>query len=220
MGAREKSFTAGTAELLVAAFFEILFIAFAIQSYLVGNTTRSLWCIVYIILTLIPFAFERHYRVTFPFGLKMMVAFAFFVHLWGRMTLWYWEMPLYDKFAHAVAAVAVGLIIFSCYLYLDHLEFVKKRPFFKKQVRILSSQKTDVLVGTAIILILMGLFWEIGEYAIDVVHGTTYNFGLVDSVTDFMGNLIGLFIVLYIVNRSIDSIPPGEHLDYLLCKNP
>jgi len=35
-----------------------------------------------------------------------------------------------------------------------------------------------------------------------------------------MGNLIGLIIVLYIVNRSIDSVPPGEHLDYLLRKNP
>jgi hypothetical protein len=213
-------FTAGTAELYVVALFQILFVGFAIESYLAGNPTRSFWCIVYFVLTFIPLAFELRYRVTFPFGLKMMVAFAFFVHLWGRMTLWYWQMPLYDKFAHVVAAVAVGLIIFSVYLYLDHLEFVKKRPFFKKQVRVLSSQKTDVLVGTAIILILMGFLWEIGEYAIDIVHGTTYNFGFVDSLTDFMGNLIGMVIVLYIVNRAIDSVPPGEHLDYLLRKNP
>ena len=209
-------FTAGTAELYVVALFQILFVGFAIESYLAGNPTRSFWCIVYFVLTFIPLAFERRYGVTFPSGLKMMVPFALFIHLWGRMTYWYWEMPLYDKFAHVVAAVAVGLIIFSCYLYLDYLEFVKKKPFFKKQVRILSSQKTDVLVGTTIILILMGLFWEVGEYAIDVAYHTTYNFGFVDSLTDFMGNLIGLFIILYIVNRSIDTIPPGEHLDYLL----
>ncbi len=212
--------TAGTAELYVVALFQVLFVGFAIESYLAGNPTRSVWCIVYFVLTLIPFVFERRYGVTFPSGLKMMVPFAFFVHLWGRMTLWYWQMPLYDKFAHVVAAVAVGLIIFSVYLYLDYLEFVKKRPLFKKQVRVLSSQKVDVLVGTAIILILMGFFWEIGEYAIDVMHGTTYNFGFVDSLTDFMGNLIGMFIVLYIVNRSIDSVPPGGHLDYLLEKHP
>ena len=215
-----KKSTAGTAELLVVVIFQILFIGFAIQSYLAGNPTRSFWCIGYFVLTFIPLAFERRYGVTFPFGLKMMVPIAFFIHLWGRMTLWYWQMPLYDKFAHVVAAVAVGLIIFSVYLYLDHLEFVKKKPLFKKQVRILSSQKTDVLVGTAIILLLMGLCWEVGEYVIDVVHHTTYNFGFVDSLTDFMGNLIGLIIVLYIVNRSIDSIPPGEHLDYLLRKQP
>jgi hypothetical protein len=215
MGGTER-FTAGTAELLVVVLFEILFVGFGIESYLTGNVTRSFWCAVYVVLPLIPFAFERRYGVTFPFGLKMMVPFAVFIHLWGRMTFWYWQMPLYDKFAHVVAAVAVGLITFSVYLYLDHLEFTKKKPFFKKQVRILSSQKTDVLVGTAIILILMGLCWEISEYAIDVVYHTTYNFGFVDSVTDFMGNLIGLFIVLYIVNRSIDSVPPGEHLDYLL----
>jgi hypothetical protein len=215
-----QRFTAGTAELWVVALFQILFVGFAIESYLAGNPMRSFWCIVYFVLTLIPFAFERRYGVTFPFGLKMMVPFALFIHLWGRMTYWYWEMPLYDKFAHVVAAVAVGLIIFSVYLYLDHLEFVKKKPLFKKQVRILSSQKTDVLVGTVIILLLMGLLWEFSEYAIDVVHHTTYNFGFVDSLTDFMGNLIGLVIVLYIVNRSIDSIPPGEHLDYLLREHP
>jgi len=217
MGERER-FTAGTAELLVVVLFQILFIAFGTQSYLAGNSTRSFWCIVYFVLTLIPFAFERRYGVTFPPGLKMMVPFALFIHFWGRMTLWYWQMPLYDKFAHVVAAVAVGLIIFSCYLYLDYLEFVKKKPLFKKQVRILSSQKTDVLVGTTIILILMGLCWEVGEYAIDVAYHTTYNFGFVDSLTDFMGNLIGLFIILYIVNRAMDSVPPGEHLDYLLRK--
>ena len=217
MGETER-FTAGTAELLVLVLFQILFIGFGIESWLTGNVPRTFWCIVYFVLTLIPFAFERRYGVTFPFGLKMMVPFALFIHLWGRMTYWYWETPLYDKFAHVVAAVAVGLIIFSVYLYLDHLEFVKKRPLFKKQVRILSSQKTDVLVGTTIILLLMGLFWEVGEYAIDVAYHTTYNFGFVDSLTDFMGNLIGLFIILYMVNRSIDTIPPGEHLDFLLRK--
>jgi uncharacterized protein YacL len=150
----------------------------------------------------------------------MMVPIALFIHLWGRMTYWYWQMPLYDKFAHVIASVAVGLMIFSCYLYLDHLEYVKKKPLFKEQLRILSSQKVDVLVGTAVILIITGFFWEISEYAIDVVNQTTYNFGPVDTVTDFMANLIGLFIVLYIVNRSIDSIPPGEHLDYLIRKRP
>ena len=211
-------FTAGTAELYVVALFQILFVGFAIESYLAGNPTRSVWCMVYFVLTLIPLAFEWRYGVTFPFGLKMIVPFAFFIHLWGRMTLWYWQMPFYDKFAHVVAAVAVGLIILSVFAYLDHLEFVKKKPFFGKQVRILSSQKLDVLVGTAIILLLMGLLWEFSEYAIDVAYHTTYNFGFVDSLTDFMGNLIGLFIILYIVNRAMDSVPSGEHLDYLLRK--
>jgi hypothetical protein len=216
MGSRTPRFTAGTFELLVVILFEILFIGFGIESYLTGKVTRVFWCAVYVVLPLIPIAFEYRYGVTFPFGLKMLVPFAVFIHLWGRMTYWYWEMPFYDKFAHVVAAVAVGLITFSCYLYLDYLEFVKKKPFFKKQVRILSSQKTDVLVGTAVILILMGLCWEISEFAIDVVYRTTYNFGLIDSLTDFMGDLIGLFIVLYIANRAMDSVPAGEHLDYLL----
>jgi hypothetical protein len=219
MGEKER-FTAGTVELLGVVLLLILFLVFAIQSYLTGNSARSFWCILYIILTLIPFAFEKRYGVILPYGLKVVVPFALFLHLWGRMSLWYWQFPLYDKVAHVIAAIAVGLVIFSVFMYLDYLEFVKKKPFFKKQVRILSSQKVDVLVGTAVILILMGVLWETSEYAIDVIYHTTYNFGLVDSVTDFMGDLIGMFIILYFINRSIDSIPPGEHLDYLLRKNP
>ena len=34
-----------------------------------------------------------------------------------------------------------------------------------------------------------------------------------------MGNIIGVLIVIYLVHRSIETIPPGEHLDYLLLEH-
>jgi hypothetical protein len=45
---------------------------------------------------------------------------------------------------------------------------------------------------------------------------TTYNWGPVDTITDMMGNLIGLLIVLCVAQRTMDSIPPGRHLGDLL----
>jgi hypothetical protein len=64
---------------------------------------------------------------------------------------------------------------------------------------------------------IFGLFWEfVGEFLLDFMFHTTYNWGPVDTITDMMGNLIGLLIVLCIAQRSMDSIPPGKHLGDLL----
>ena len=102
------------------------------------------------------------------------------------------------------------------YQYLDYLEYAKKKPFFKKSIRFFKTQEMDVVAGIVVILVIFGLAWEFSEYAIDLVYHTTYNFGLVDSVGDFSGDVIGMLIVLFTVHRSMEIIPPGEHLDYLL----
>ena len=114
--------------------------------------------------------------------------------------------------------MALGLILFTMYLFLDYLEYVKKKPFFKKRIRIFKSQEDDVLAGVTIILIIFGVSWEFAEYGIDLIYHTTYNFGLIDSIGDFMGDVVGILLVIYIVHHSIRAIPPGEHLDYLLRK--
>lgn len=129
---------------------------------------------------------------------------------------WYWEVPFFDKFAHVISAIALGLILSTMYQYLDYLEYVRKRSFFKKRIRIFRTQEGDVLAGIVVILLIFSFAWEFSEYLIDLIYITTYNFGLVDSVTDFLGDIIGLLIVVYLVHRSMETIPPGEHLDYLL----
>ena len=149
----------------------------------------------------------------------MTVPFALFLHVAGGIMRWYWEVPFFDKLTHVVSAIALGLILFTMYQYLDYLEYVKKRPFFKKRIRIFRTQEEDVLAGILVILVIFGVAWESTEYLIDLVYHTTYNFGLVDSVTDFSGDIIGVLIVIYLAHRSIETIPPGEHLDYLLTEH-
>jgi hypothetical protein len=219
MNTKESWFSARNVEIYIAIIFELIFIGLYIQSILINDITRSLWPLICIFITSIPFIFEWKQKVTLPFGLKMMVPFALFLHVAGGIMRWYWEVPFFDKFAHVVSSIALGFILFTMYLYLDYLEFVKKRPFFKKKIRIFRTQEADVLAGIAVILMIFGLAWEFAEYAIDLVYITTYNFGLVDSFTDFFGNIIGMLIVIYSVHRSIETIPPGEHLDYLLLEH-
>lgn len=218
MGSVTKRSLPDTLELLVVVLFLCIFIGLFIQSLVIKDYTRSLWPLISIVLTLIPFAFERIYDISFPPGLKMLVPFGLFMHVAGGIMRWYWELPFFDKVAHVISTVALGLILFSMYLFLDYLEYVKKRPFFKKKIRIFKTQEDDVLAGVAIILVIFGLAWELAEYGIDLVFHTTYNFGLVDSVTDFMGDVIGILLVLYIIHHAVRAVPPGMHLDYLLRK--
>jgi VanZ family protein len=210
---------ARNAEIFIVIVFELIFIALYIQSLLINDFTRSLWPLFAIILTLVPFVFEWKDKVSLPYGLKMVIPFALFLHVAGGIMRWYWEVPLFDKLAHVVSAIALGLILFTMYQYLDYLEYVKKKPFFKRRIRIFRTQEQDVLAGIFVILVIFGLAWECSERIIDLVYLTTYNFGLVDSVTDFAGDLIGVLIVIYLVHRTMETIPPGEHLDYLLVEH-
>lgn len=219
MNGNGSLYNARNAEIFIVLVFELIFIGLYIQSILIRDMTRSLWPLIAVFLTLIPFVFEWKERVSLPFGLKMMVPFALFLHIAGGIMRWYWEVPLFDKFAHVISAVALGLILFTMYQYLDYLEYVKKKPFFKSRIRFFKTQEEDVLVGITVILVIFGLSWELSEYAIDLLYRTTYNFGLVDSVTDFSGNIIGMLIVILLAHRSIETIPPGEHLDYLLLEH-
>ena len=219
MNGKGSLYNARNAEIFIVLVFELIFIALYIQSLLIGDITRSIWPLISIILTLVPFVFEWKDKVTLPYGLKMVVPFALFLHVAGGIMRWYWEVPLFDKLAHVVSAIALGLILFTMYQYLDYLEYVKKKPFFKKRIRVFKTQEGDVIAGIFVILVIFGLAWESSERVIDLIYLTTYNFGIVDSVTDFAGDIIGVLIVMYLVHRSIETIPPGEHLDYLLLEH-
>jgi hypothetical protein len=218
MGSVTTRSVSRTAELIAVILFLIIFIGLFIQSLIIQDYTRSLWPLVSVVLTLVPFAFEKRYDILLPLGLKMLVPFGLFMHVAGGIMRWYWEVPFFDKAAHVISTMALGLILFTMYLFLDYLEYVKKKPFFKKRIRIFKTQEDDVLAGVTVILIIFGLAWEVAEYGIDLVFHTTYNFGLVDSVGDFMGDVLGILIIIYIVHHSIRAIPPGETLDYLLKK--
>jgi hypothetical protein len=48
---------------------------------------------------------------------------------------------------------------------------------------------------------------------------TTYSGGLYDSIGDLTGNIVGILICLYIINRWMDTVPPQERLSWLLKKD-
>ena len=196
-----------TIETTIVILFEISFILLAIQAVNIDDIPRMKIAITAFFMTLIPYVAEKLLRISFPFGIKAMIPFALFMHTAGGIMRWYWEYSglYYDKIAHMIGGLALGLVIF-----VSILAIILFSEWGIKQ--------NSVLLLTALITFLFGLFWEFEEMSIDNVMLTTYSGGIYDSIGDTVGNIIGILICLYIAKRWMDSIPPGKRLSWLLRK--
>jgi len=196
-----------TVENIIVILFEISFILLAIQAVNIDDIPRMKIAITAFFMTLIPYIAEKLLRISFPLGVKGVIPFALFVHTAGGIMRWYWELSgiYYDKIAHMIGGLALGFVIFVCILTII--------LFRNWEIK-----KNSVLLLTALITFLFGLFWEFEEMSIDNVMLTTYSGGIYDSIGDTVGNIIGILICLYIAKRWMDSIPPGKRLSWLLRK--
>ena len=184
-------------------FFEIVFLGFAYQAVVIDDTTRLYVVAVSMLLILVPLLFERKFAISLPTGTKTMIAFALFLHVAGGINRWYWKfMPYYDKVAHDVSALALGLVIFSFFLLLDYWE-----------IRIPPSR---IYAGIFIFILLFGLSWEIAEYYIDLLVKSSYNNGLADSILDVISNTIGALLAIAMAHRALRQVPEGKTPSFLL----
>ena len=196
-----------TVENIIVILFEISFILLAIHAVNIDDIPRMKIAITAFFMTLIPYVAEKLLRISFPLGVKGVIPFALFVHTAGGIMRWYWELSgiYYDKIAHLIGGLALGFVIFVCILTII--------LFRNWEIK-----RNSVLLLTALITFLFGLFWEFEEMSIDNVMLTTYSGGIYDSIGDTVGNIIGILICLYIAKRWMDSIPPGKRLSWLLRK--
>jgi VanZ family protein len=187
-------------------FFEIVFLGFAYQAVVIDDTTRLYVVAVSMLLILVPLLFERKYAISLPAGTKTMIAFVLFLHVAGGINRWYWKfMPYYDKVAHVVSALALGLLIFSFFLLLDYWE-----------IRI---QPSRIYAGIFFFVLLFGLSWEIGEYYIDLLVKSSYNNGLTDSILDVISNTIGALFAIAMAHHALRQVPEGKTPSFLLKSN-
>jgi hypothetical protein len=198
-----------TIETTIVILFEISFILLAIQAVKIDDIPRMKIAITAFFMTLIPYVAEKLLRISFPPGVKGMIPFALFMHTAGGIMRWYWELSgiYYDKIAHLIGGIALGLVIF-----VSLLTVILFTTW--------GIQKRGVLFLTALITFLFGIVWEFEEMSIDSVMMTTYSGGVYDSIGDTTGNIIGIIICLCIAKRYMDSVPPGKRLSYLLRKDP
>jgi len=205
---RGFSIKPGSIENIIVILFEISFIALAIHARNIDDIPRMNIAITSFFMTMIPYIAEKLLRISFPVGVKAMIPFALFMHTAGGIMRWYWEFSgiYYDKIAHMMGGIALGLVVFVSILTV--ILFTSWKP-----------TKRPVLFLTALITFLFGIFWEFEEASIDSAMMTTYSGGLYDSIGDTIGNITGIIICLYIAKRYMDTVPPHKRLSWLLRKD-
>jgi hypothetical protein len=195
--------TPGRSEYYVLILFEILFLLLAVQAVIIGDTSRFYGVLASMVLALFPVLAEWGLSVRLTPGVKTVIALALLLHVAGGINRWYWKFaPYYDKLAHVVAAMAVGMVILSLFLILDTWE-IRASP-------------GRIIAGMIIIVVVLGGLWEIGEYSIDLLVRSSYNNGVMDTIIDTIANLAGLLIAVLYAWWILKNVPAGRTPGYLV----
>ncbi|MDD4567357.1 hypothetical protein [Methanoculleus chikugoensis] len=155
----------------------------AASCILAGEYFLGLSATVAFLLTTAPSLMTRNLRLCLPWEINLLVAVSLYIHVMGHVAEYYVTFaPYYDKLAHLVASVTVGLIALFLALLAER----------RGEVR---------LTGPAVILFILmstlaaGTVWEIYEFAVDQVFGTSLQFGNTDTMWDLVVDLVGGAIV-------------------------
>jgi len=190
---------------LIILAFEVIFLMLLYQAILLHDTTRFYVVVVAMVLTVVPILVEKGMGISLPTGVKSMIALTLFLHVAGGVLRWYWVYkPWYDKLAHFVAGITIGLLGFVFFIFLDRWG--------------VSVQKRAVLAGIFCIVLFLGLFWEIAEIYIDTLGYSTYSNGILDNIQDMASNTLGSIVAVVVAFYSMKRLPQDAHLSDLIRK--
>ncbi len=193
-------------DLFILLVFEVIFLGLIFWAIEIGDTARAYAVIVAMIISLVPLLVEKLLKITLPFGVKSVIVLSLFLHIAGGVMRWYWSptFPLFDKGAHFVSGLSVGLIILVFFLLLD-MWGIRYR-------------KTTILVAIFMLMAFFGGVWKIVEVSNDVLNHTIYNDGLSDIIGDVVAHTIGSLAAVAVAYLYFISVPVGENLSYLIRK--
>jgi hypothetical protein len=190
--------------LFILLIFEVIFLGLVFWAIEIGDIARAYAVIAAMIISLVPPLVEKLLKITLPFGVKSAIVLSLFLHIAGGVLRWYWSptFPLFDKVAHFVSGLSVGLIILVFFLLLD-MWGIRYR-------------KTTILIAIFMLMAFFGGIWKIVEVSNDVIHHTIYNDGLSDIIGDVVAHTIGSLAAVVVAYLYFISVPIGENLSYLI----
>ncbi len=154
-------------------------------------------------LTCIPYLIEHRIGVTLPWEVNFLIAFSVFLHVAGYSQYLYILLyPYYDKVAHFVTSITVGVLAFVSILLIDRFSCTKL-------------ERWQIFFYIVIFTMAIGSFWEIYEYLMDTFFGSyltkLLQHGLDDTMIDLITDLLGGVVVAafgtwYIQKKTIDEL--------------
>ena len=151
-----------------------------------------LFAFVALMATLLAFSPEfigKNYKVTFPFIIEFLIAFALLLHIYGALSGWYKNISFFSSFMHFLGTAVIALLAFIIVYTLN----------LTKQVKL-----SEFMIGffTVIFALAIGAVWEIIEFILDMILGTNLQADyMATPIMDTMNDLIwdgiaGLFVAI------------------------
>ncbi|NYT17262.1 MAG: hypothetical protein GKC06_04570 [Methanomicrobiales archaeon] len=154
-------------------------------------------------LTCIPYLIERRVRVTLPWEVNFLIAFAVFLHVAGySQHLYLFLYPYYDKFAHFISSITVAVLAFVSILLINRFSCTKLARW-------------QIFFYIVIFTMAIGSFWEIYEYLMDTFFGShltkllqhSLDDTMIDLITDLLGGIVvAAFGTWYIQKKTLDEL--------------
>ena len=174
-----------------------------IYGLIILNPSITLTAFIGFFLTCIPYLIERKVRVTLPWEVNLLIAFAVFLHVAGySQHLYLFLYPYYDKFAHFISSITVAVLAFVSILLINRFSCTKLARW-------------QIFFYIVIFTMAIGAFWEIYEYLMDTFFGSyltkLLQHGLddtmIDLITDLLGGiLVAAFGTWYIQKKTLDEL--------------
>lgn len=174
-----------------------------IYGLIILNPSITLTAFIGFFLTCIPYLIEREVRVTLPWEVNFLIAFAVFLHVAGySQHLYLFLYPYYDKFAHFISSITVAVLAFVSILLINRFSCTKLARW-------------QIFFYIVIFTMAIGAFWEIYEYLMDTFFGShltkLLQHGLDDTMIDLITDLLGGIVVAafgtwYIQKKTLDEL--------------
>jgi len=176
-------------------------VAVVIAGVVTDNKTWVPAAVVSLIVTLIPAALKRDLNLVLPPELNFWIVLALFLHVVGGFSNFYNDVPGWDHLTHMMSASLIGGLGLVIVVIVDkYFDSIFLPPRFLALV--------IVLITMAI-----GVFWEIMEYANDVLVGTELQYGLDDSMLDLFFDGAAGFVVAFVGARYLSHAATDHFVD-------
>jgi hypothetical protein len=179
----------------------LLFLIALAGVFIRNDIFRARWAFVALCLALLPAAGEKLTGILFPWPMKFLISLSLILHMAGGIFGFYFSLyPIYDKIGHLTASITIAFLLFIVILVIGKT--------FELQL-----QRSWIVWGIFLSMMVFGLAWEYAELFIDLSSGTTYFVTPYDSVFDMIFNIIGSVYVVTIVNGYLKTASADQLCD-------
>ena len=152
---------------------------------IIGAIWNTRWTLLFsssliLILTFLPYFFERKYNVNLPIEFEFVIILFLYASLFlGEIHAYYTKFWWWDLVLHASSGIALGFAGFLIMYVLYHKEKVNAKPIW-------------IAIFAFCFGVAIGAVWEIFEFSMDQIFGMNMQkSGLIDTMWDLIVDAVG-----------------------------